>query len=321
MDFAWRNVERYAGVLCLVISAMAALAVQSAISSLSTFTAPTSHFGCMSDKGMEASMSLYSINLTWLSLVTLEAVVAGFACLYSAFCIYAAARAGSAEWRVPFTILFVVGAISLAWDFCQIHKMGHPSDHPGLISHLLATLWACPQSVFDSVVKSVVRARMLGESPGIFIGIAMAATMTMPRTPSPLELGQRIRRLNHLLYAASVLFVAGIMVTRANLNLILSYWNIPMEEAMIGNLTTAGILASGIAYSCILLIFYIPARCLAEFHARKAIPETEAGTLEAREKWLKENGLAQGFRAELQQVLAILAPVISAPIFEALAKS
>jgi hypothetical protein len=308
-----RNVERFGGTLSLLASGLAACAVGLSVSSLPKFATPDALFICTANQDLAGSLPLYSQNLTWLSMVTLEAVIAGFACFFSAFCIYKAAQAGGTQGFVPFGFLFIVGASFMIWDISLVNGM-KGANQTGFLSHLLSTLKDCA-----SVSKSVIRGRMLGEPPGIFIGIAMAASVTMARAPSVLELGQRMRRLNHLLYAASVLFVAGILVTRANINLILAYWNVAAEEK--ATLTAACVLASGIAYSCILVIFYIPARALGGWHAENAIPEAEAGTLEAREKWLKENGLAPGFRAELQQVLAILAPVISAPVFEALAKS
>jgi len=118
--------------------------------------------------------------------------------------------------------------------------------------------------------------------------------------------------------------VIGLLMSRANLSWIMAQWDwvhlgYPADTQK--EILERGVKLAGVAYSAILAVFYLPARWILQNHVDRLVPDGKQtrGT-QAREGWLKENGFAAGWRDDIKQILAVLAPVLAAPVFETLAK-
>jgi hypothetical protein len=315
-----RILRRFGGLISLIVSCVAVYLIGLAVDKVPEIGVQPAQFNCPSPIGLpEVNLALFSTKLSWLAMVTLEAVTAFFSCLLSAFVFSSVAKNNKAGFDKVLAATLILGLFVVAKDVSLVWSMRAYSEGSGFLSRLLATLPAACQDVRNSIVW----ARMLGEPPGFFIGIAMSATMIFSEIPTPLELLRRSRQLNYLLYAASLLFVVGLLVTRANISWILAQWDPKMAEKLtepLAKVVASGVLISGAAYSAILLVFFVPVRCLLGYQIERAMMESELPTLASRDKWLKNHGFSRGWKEDAQQILAIIAPVVSVPIFDALTK-
>jgi hypothetical protein len=71
-------------------------------------------------------------------------------------------------------------------------------------------------------------------------------------------------------------------------------------------------LQSGVAYSALLVVFFLPARCFLDWLLVPLVPVETRTDAEARKKWLVTHDLAGSWQDDARQLLALLAPVISA---------
>jgi len=166
-------------------------------------------------------------------------------------------------------------------------------------------------------------ARLVGETTGICVGVAMSSLLVFPSRPEPAELAERLRWVERLLYVASLLFVVGIMMSRANFTWILAHWDIKDEKATkaLDEVIRAGVVQSGVGYSALLVAFFLPARSFLGWLVVPLIPIEARSDAKARKDWLVAHDLSGSWRDDAQQILAMLAPVLSAPVFDAIAKA
>jgi hypothetical protein len=119
---------------------------------------------------------------------------------------------------------------------------------------------------------------------------------------------------------ASFLFVVGIMMSRANV-WVLAHWSVTdkdVAEALDG-VVEAGVVQSGVGYSVLLAAFFVPARLRMDRQIGKQAPgKLRSGR--AGQKWLDHRQLTGQWRDDFQQLLALRAPVLAAPVFDAIAK-
>jgi zinc transporter ZupT len=136
------------------------------------------------------------------------------------------------------------------------------------------------------------------------------------------ELAWRMRWVQRLLYASSLLFVAGIMMSRANFTWILAHWDTSDEKVSkaLGEVIRAGVMQSGVGYSALLVAFFVPTRTFLALLVDPLTPPEACADAEARKRWLAAQNLAGSWQADARQILALLAPVLSAPVFDAIAK-
>lgn len=289
--------------------------------------------GCAVPATAKASVDAFLGEVEWRSKFLLEAVIAAFAFLLALQVVWASLASGWETRRTALSILLAMGGLLLLGDIATILSMkgvgaiaeltaasrerfpGLPA-HEGFLSRLLATL---PPGCLD-IRLSAVWGRLAGEPVGFCIGIAMYAAAIVPERAGTGVLAGRSRTLNHLLYAASLLFVAGLLMSSANFSWILDQWD--WKDSGLGKedrerIVAQGVELAGVAYSAILAVFFLPTRALLEARVRAAMGGQSAD-LESREKWRKENGFNGGWKEDVRQIMAILAPVITAPLFKAL---
>ncbi|HEY2515955.1 MAG TPA: hypothetical protein VGI39_34025 [Polyangiaceae bacterium] len=284
-------------------------------------TVPT-HFFC-GDEAPEsaAALRLYAAHMTWTAALVLEGTAAVVAVGSALFVLWSVSRTSGLNGRWEWYALIMIGAAAVAADAWQAHDLARPgAPHRALLSDLLSTL---PDACL-SVRVLASRARLTGEPAAIGLGVAMAASVAFGREPVPSELASRLKWLNQLLYVASALFVTGIMMSRANFVWVLAHWDVAADGEIsnaIKAVVTGGVVESGVGYSAILAVFFLPARLqLARLVSMLAARESAVGG-KARRTWLRENELQGSWQKDARQILALLAPVLSAPIFDAIAKS
>lgn len=278
--------------------------------------------------GIEGKFRMFYGTLDWQAMIILEGVAAFFTVALAASVIRGVWVRKDPAYKLPLIGLFAVGIGLLLADFVDLESMMYPAVfgrfvggmHNGLLSVLLDTL---PEAC-ASVRHQVVLGRIIGEPSGLAIGFAMFAAVTLPRSTTAAEMARRSRSLGQLLYAASILFVIGLLMTRANLSWIMAQWdwaNLGYPADTQKEIVERGVKLAGVAYSAILAMFYLPARWILQSHVDQVVPDGKQtrGT-QVREAWLKENGFAAGWRDDIKQILAVLAPVLAAPVFETLAK-
>jgi hypothetical protein len=338
--------RRWEGPVALVLSCFCAWIIQLA----TQLTGPGlelpnhSDFNCVGNAvGPDARFEVFFGKLDWQSMIVLEGVAALFAVALAALVLKGVWIRKDAAYQRVLTVLFAIGAGLLLVDILDISSMWKPETSAGAVAWLQARIpWAAgPLSLLQhagflslllhtlptgcgAVRAEVVWGRMIGEPAGLAIGVALFAAITLPLATTPSELAKRSRHLGQLLYAASVLFVIGLLMTRANLSWILAQWdwpNLDFPPDTRKEIVERGVKLAGVAYSAILAVFYLPARWILQNHIDKAVPKGKRtlGT-QAREGWLKENGFSAGWRDDIKQILAVLAPVLAAPVFETLAK-
>jgi hypothetical protein len=251
-------------------------------------------------------------------MVVLEAVVATFAVAMSVACVAEAVKCWRPSKNAGVYACMGVGMAALVCDAYLIWGLRDPTHVRAFLSQLLASL--PPQC--DGIRTSVTWARMIGEVAGFELGIAMTVILSLHQAPTPSELSRRHRLLKQLLYLASLLFVVGVMMSRANFDLVVAQWRLldePTAKAT-ESVVTAGVVQSGVAYSALLVAFYAPARGLLAFHVQKTMPSEFESSAVQLEAWLKYNGLGGTWQDDARQILAIVAPILSAPIFDAVTK-
>jgi hypothetical protein len=263
------------------------------------------------------ALSLFATQTRWLGFALFLAAVAAIGVFIAAGTLIAIGRE-CADNRRATVLLSVLGVL-----VTLVHLYGLNSGHEpatGFLSTLLTTL--AQTKGCEDIRAMVWPMRSIGEGPALIIAAAMAATAGA--ATDAVIVARRIECLQLLLYCASLLFVAGISMSESNFSWITAQWaGYPREEHVgkaIADVVQAGTLQSGVGYSVLLVIFFLPARSYLAWKARQ-LPPREASQDRAKEqKSREEAGLVGSWRDDLKQILALLAPVLAAPLFDAFVK-
>jgi len=267
-------------------------------------------------------LTLFAVQSEWAAIVVLEAAVAVPALACAVWSLAVAGQECDSRRRAVFLVLVACGVGVVATDIALIWRMRDESFVQGFLSRLLSSL---PSEECGHVRRAVVWARMVGEPAAFALGVAMAGTAIRARTWDTETLARRARHLRRLLYVASAALVVGIMMSRSNFTWVLAHWKGPDDATAtaLAEVVKSGVLQSGVGYSALLAGFFLPARGLLHRHIHAAIHAAippEQNTEAAREEWLKANRLSSSWHEEGRQILAVLAPVLAAPVFDALTK-
>jgi hypothetical protein len=266
-----------------------------------------------------AGLRTYAAEASWIGVGVLEAVVAVVALGCALGAIVANGRKVRHRWE--WWLLLVLGAAAVAFDIHEVNKIAAAGNAPeGILSDLLSTL---PDGCAAVVRGSVRWARLIGESTGVCMGVAMCTVVVLPNRPDAFELAQRTTRIQRLLYASSLLFVVGILMSRANFTWVLAHWDASDEKISkaLDEVVHVGVLQAGVGYSALLVAFFLPARAFLGSLVAPLIPLELRVDAEARQKWLAAHGLTASWQDDARQLFALLAPVLSAPVVDAIAKS
>jgi hypothetical protein len=204
------------------------------------------------------------------------------------------------------------------------YRLSHIPGQDGFLSEIARTLVGGVGC--EGLWRQLWIPRRVGEAAAIVLGAATAATAVLPRLVDASVLAARLHRLHRLLYGASLLFVAGLLVSQAAFALVVSNWVFGTGDAealakTLPEVVTSGVLQAGVGYSAVLAVFFLPARAYLAWRAAGLAEASAPGaSVKQRRAWLEERGLVGSAREAVGQVVALLAPVLSAPIVDALAK-
>jgi len=314
------HVVRYSGLGCVLFGALGAAAIGRAFKSgASQAWLPQSVPYAICDvasTGLHDRLRLFAVGSEWLATVVLEGVVAAIGLALA--CGSIASLGGKVWRRWEWVVLLGAGASAILLDVHDVQQLLQRSDRHMFLHDLLSTL---PDRCLH--VRELIRwARMIGEPSGILIGVSMCGLAGFARWPTEEELARRLGWLHRLLYGASLLFVVGIMMSRANFTFVLAHWSAddPDVDKALTEMIRVGVLQSGVGYSALLAIFFLPARVFLDLLVGNLIPASVKEDPVARKKWLDDHELSRSWLDDVRQILALLAPVLSAPVFEALAK-
>jgi hypothetical protein len=270
------------------------------------------------------SLHLYAAQARWAAILLLLLIVSIVAVVYAVATFAAAWREADGRdgrsTRRSLVAIAVVVVVTGVWQFLMSPAPVLSEDgvklptHPGLLSHMLATF----RPGCEWIIARIWPAKRLAEAVGLVVGGAMTAT-AVPLADRG-RLIDRIRRIQRLLYAGSLLFVAGMLMTQNNFSWITGTWvSVAGSDAAkeVADLVSAGTIQSGVVYSAMLAVFFLPARAYLAWQVARLPPDAR----QAHDEAAKQAGLAGSVTESAKQILALLAPVLSAPVLDALVKA
>jgi hypothetical protein len=269
------------------------------------------------------ALSLFAAQSRWLAFALLLTTVAAIAFVVAVVTLIGIARdTPSAPADSDRHATIAVGVLGLAATLLHLYRLNQgDSSGTGFLTTLLGTVSGSAGGC-EAIRAMVWPLRTVGEGTAFFLAAAMAATAT--RSAAPATVARRIGTLQGLLYCGSLLFVAGILVSQSNFAWVTAQWaGYPREESFaqaIEAIVQAGTLQAGVGYSALLVAFFLPARGYLAWRARCVAPRAELHDSAKEKKSLEDAGLVGSWRDDVKQILAILAPILSAPLFDALAK-
>ncbi|HEU4582580.1 MAG TPA: hypothetical protein VFS67_30195 [Polyangiaceae bacterium] len=268
------------------------------------------------------ALSLFAAQSRWAAFALLLATVAAIAFVVAIATLIGIARdtpVAPAESDRQATI--AVSVLGLAATVFHLFRLNHgDASGTGFLTTLLRTVSG--SGGCEAIRAMVWPLRTVGEGTAFLLAAAMAATAS--RSPDPATVARRIGTLQLLLYCGSLLFVVGILVSQSNFAWVSAQWaGYPREESLaqaIDAIVQAGTLQAGVGYSALLVAFFLPARSYLAWRARCVAPRAELHDNAQERKSLEDAGLVGSWRDDVKQILALVAPILSAPLFDALAK-
>jgi hypothetical protein len=316
----WPALAPVGALLCGALGSWVVGSVLASASTLAPHLSSLKH-GTVCASGAVAAIDglrLYSADANWAAAFALELVVDAIALALAISTAVAVGKATNFRWQWWAVLVLGLGIVAL--DVREVNKLLRPSNvgaNMPFLSMLLSTV-ECP-----GIRQAVRNARLVGESTGFCVGAVMCSVLAFAEAPTADGLRQRLEHLRRLLYVASLLFVMGIIVSRANFTLVLAHWDQGKSEVAkaLGEVVRVGTVQAGAGYSALLMIFFVPVRAvLGRRIAELARSKNKIGPAE-KEGWLAEHGLEGSWQEDARQILALLAPVLAAPVFDVIAKA
>jgi hypothetical protein len=309
MAHVWRAILLFAASLCLTLALMAVA---------SRLPSPVALAGieiacARCDPSVGDALAMFALQERWLAFALLLVTAAAGAVSAAAVTLIGIANERDAGGRRSSRVTAAVALAGLSAAAFHVTRLSwcEATSH-GFLSSLLSTV-ASSGGQEDVIRDMVWPMRSVGEGAALFVGAAMAATASP--CLDTVTLARRIERLQLLLYCGSLLFVAGILMSESNFTWITAHWVVDPEDGdfakAIGEIVKAGTLQSGIAYSALLAIYFLPARSVLAWQARQMGARGQAQAQEVA-------ALVGSWRSDLKQVLALVAPVLTAPLLDAL---
>jgi hypothetical protein len=267
------------------------------------------------------SLHVYAAEATQLGTLLLMCVMAVAAVALSIVSVSQRWRASEAEPASSRTALAGVylGGLGVTAGYVAFVLFCHRGG--GFLMQLLDTLHGV--GAYSSVRHRALAAKCVGEAAGFIVTTAMAGLVIITEANEK-TVADRVLWLQRLLYAMSLLFVAGLLASQANFSMILAQWPGFADEGQkkaIDEVVASGTLQLGIAYSSLIAVFYIPMRVFLEVELQALLRKQKKGSGRSeRKKLLVDNGVAVSWQEDAKQILALLAPVLASPLFDAIAK-
>jgi hypothetical protein len=218
------------------------------------------------------------------------------------------------EWRErgASSALGTFGGLLGAAALCFLARRWLVADLPSGPLTVLLKAYSLSQ---DSSVRRVVEmTRDGGHLVGLLLTLGAACLVSFWDAPLVLEIGARYKWYKRFLWSGSFLFVAGMFVTQANFSLLFAHAPLApkAQHDAVETLRGSFLLEVGVGYSTNLLAVFAPIRVLLDWHFRTQVRS------ENRTLTLQDLGISKSWKEDFQDVLAILAPVLSIPALGAL---
>jgi hypothetical protein len=265
-------------------------------------------------------LHFYAAESTQLAMFLLLCVTAAIALGTAAAAVHARLQPSNDDTpgaKAALRVVYVGGALFTAGYVIFVLRW----DSAGYLTRLLAMLGSA--SPCELIRSRVIAARWVGEGTGFLVGTAMVGLAVISK-PTDAKVADRILWLQHLLYASSLLFVGGLLVTGANFTWVLANWKGSGDEKVakaLQEVVTSATAQAGVGYSALIVVFFLPIRLYLAAKVQELVPsKSKRFGRAARANLLKDNGVEVSWLEDAKQILALLAPVLAAPIFDAIAK-
>lgn len=307
-------VARFGWLLCLATTALGLYAVMRAQSVYQDESLALSGFHAQlnGDPKLVDRIAWISARSNWLAMMILMVISALAAVFFSLFTMLRTLRLK--DWSRSG---FALGLVATVAVFFWWHVPSGLNPLPegkvdGALTLVLSSL-TCNLRV--PIHLDVMLARLVGEGAAVALCLAAACLTTFVERIHADELARRLLTLRTALYVASVLFVVGVLMVRANFSWVLVHWLAEsVDRKAVLALTTNAVLQAGVGYSAVLVLAFVPPQVLLEIRLAMAMSSNE------RTAWRTLHRLNSNWKTDVQQLLAVLAPLLSAPLFDAIAK-
>lgn len=264
----------------------------------------------------------------WQAAVCLFMVVSLGAVVLSGYIWFWCARTGKDRRRIVYTG-FVFALVLLCAFLIVMHVMGKSGTF--YTEHFITAVEDFRQQrgvLEEQVVKTedvegyMRFIRKIGLGAAFFVATAFFALLLFPAKVDSNLLNQRMRMLRILLYSAAFVFVSGILLLSAEtswLGAIIGAGT-GAEKALAG-VVRSGTERAGVVYTTMIGSVFIPCFWImyraAQELGRKA---TDGGGIKEVQEWVNAEGIGTSWQHVVRSALAVMAPLLSAPIGDALGK-
>jgi hypothetical protein len=269
---------------------------------------------------MVINNSAYAARSSWSVFAFLHVCICIAALIVGFYTIFAVTRQFS-RW-VPWVVslLFLV---YLASQLLFFNLIGNYS----IVTQLLQrTIMSAEYSGFPQILNYVIFLNKFGFYVATLLSIAAGMTLLKTQTlekrtieQSGEHLRQQMGLLQITLYVGTIVLISAIFLWRFTLQWALVYiypWDGPVHLS-VAALTNSQILSSGIYYSVLLALSYVPVAAILHNRAFNLVEQKEPDKpVSQRSEWLKENGLSLSPMDLLPRIVAILGPLLAGSITE-----
>jgi len=259
----------------------------------------------------------YAARSTWSALAFFHFCVCVAAVVTGVFLLFAATQ--NYPLKLPLSILafFVVYAV------IQFFALGSLGSFQIIIQVLRKTIEIAEYSGFPKILSFSIGLNKLSfVSATLLAAVAGITLLRIQTTESEVllnHLRNQVRLLNVTLYVSTIILVSAIV-----------FWIVTMQWALVyiyppdgpvyssfEALTKSQIVGSGIYYSILLALSYIPVAAIQYRRASKLAEQSQPGSsLKQHEDWLKNNGLSLSPMDFIPRLAAIFGPLLAGSVTE-----
>lgn len=188
------------------------------------------------------------------------------------------------------------------------HGFGGGADvSTSLLDNLISLMSG--DSKLRNALDLTYQIRQAGDSLTLFVGVAVASVLVLPRQIDSIELGRRVAQLRLLLFVAAALFVTAMLTNAAAYTWVAAAfsWNVGLDAGTASSIVVAGTYLAGASYTLILISLFLPCAAVFAFISRRLAHQVEGDA----DVWLEKIGLAYTWKGQFANVGALLAPLAS----------
>lgn len=271
---------------------------------------PEPHALFMATHGAHSSSSEYVAHVHWRASALLligTAVAAGVVSTVMA----------AAHWRKAAPQLAAMAVfVALVW-FIQREIGGGAKETTSLLASLQPLIGA--ESDIGNNLRIASQAKTATEALAVYVGIAVASILILPRKIDAIELARRIEQLRLMLFVSAPLFAAAILTNAAAYSWLVAAlsWDGGVDAATPRAIVVAGTYISGAFYTLTLSSIFLPSAAVVVLLGRRLARSAEGDP----EVWLQTHGLTFTWQGQFANIGALLAPLASTLIAQILSSA